>query len=203
MLASILILIGVVWLVASVTLVMVNSTAQTSYMTVPFFILQLLLSVAMIGIGAYLVMISMWKVSASVERRGALITQANEFDLLKDLRGLREQMPTVPTNLVSPTRGTVLGYRLPASRRRLFDYSTTKMTKDARNSPNYETQFNRMHHTHPGTCKSTANRHNRSTNQADLRGDGNLSDRFHACQFHDRIRLAANTGSRPERDRHW
>ena len=120
MLASILILIGVIWLVASVTLVMVNSTAQSSYMTVPFFILQLLLSVAMIGIGAYLVMISMWKVSASVERRGALITQANEFDLLKDLRGLREQMPTVPTNLVSPTRGTVLGYRLPASRRNLW-----------------------------------------------------------------------------------
>ena len=119
-LASILILIGVIWLVVSVTLFVVYSTDQSFYMTVPFFILQLLLSVAMIGIGAYLVMISMWKVGASVERRGALITQAAEFDLLKDLRGFREQMPTVPTNFIAPSSGTVLDYRLHASRRNLW-----------------------------------------------------------------------------------
>jgi len=119
-LASLLILVGVVWLAASVTLFTVSSGGESSYMTVPFFILQLLLSVAMIGIGTYLVMISMWKVSASVERRGALLSQATEFELLKDLRGLREQMPTVPMNSIAPTPGMVLGYRLHASRRNLW-----------------------------------------------------------------------------------
>ena len=45
LLASLLILVGVVWLAASVTLFTVSSGGESSYMTVPFFILQLLLSV--------------------------------------------------------------------------------------------------------------------------------------------------------------
>ena len=120
MLASILILFGVIWLVTTVTLVALYSTSQALYMTVPFFILQLLLAIAMIGIGTYLVVISMWKLSGSVERRGALISQANEIDLLKDFRRVRQKMPTVPVNSITPSPGVELAYRLYASRRNLW-----------------------------------------------------------------------------------
>ena len=46
LLSAVLILIGVVWLAATITLVALYSTPTSSYMTIPFLVLHLLLSLA-------------------------------------------------------------------------------------------------------------------------------------------------------------
>lgn len=119
-LAAVLILIGVVWLVTTITLVVLDSPRSEFYMSVPYVVLQLLLASAMIFIGGYLAWVSVWKIGTSTERRKALISQATQLDLLNEIRGRRANLPTVPANAKPPSPGTTFGYRLRATRRNLW-----------------------------------------------------------------------------------
>ena len=128
LLSALLILIGVIWLVATITLVVLYSTPTSSYMTIPFLVLHLLLSVTLIGLGFYLASISLRTVSGTVEQREALINpdvqvaadppESNSPGSPTVRR--RRRLPTVPTDTHPPRRGTTLEYRLCGSRKNLW-----------------------------------------------------------------------------------
>ncbi len=109
-LAAVLIVVGVVMLVIVITLNVKFSTPTQLYMTVPYLVLQLLLALAMIGIGTYRVLNSLWHAGASAERRGAMVAGAGEIEVFRELRRRRDDLPTIPTSQIHPLPGQHLAY---------------------------------------------------------------------------------------------
>jgi hypothetical protein len=121
LLASAFVLAGVVMLVAVITLNVVDSTPERLYMPVTYLVLQLLLAVTLIGIGTYRLIVSLWMFIASAERRGALVIQAGDLELIKDLRGTDDDLPTIPAATATlPLPGKRLPFRLRASKRNFW-----------------------------------------------------------------------------------
>lgn len=125
--AAVLILAGVVWLASAITVVVLYSTPESSYLSLPFFALHLLLALALIGIGGYLAFISLWQVGATEERRRVLVDQAADMEWLGESASALPSLPAVPRPLHPPVRGKHLAYRLRGSRRNLWALLTSSI----------------------------------------------------------------------------
>ena len=123
-LAATLLLVGVIGLALSLTLAVLYSTPESLYISVGQFSLQLVVEVVLIAIGAYRIVWLLWKVGVSVERRGAIVSQAGEIEILKETRRRREDLPTVPLDRFPPTPGTRLKYELTPSPRNVWGLIT-------------------------------------------------------------------------------
>lgn len=120
-LAAALLLAGVVTLVVSLTLAVLNWTPEYGlYISTGFFILQLVLAIVLIAIGTYCIARLLWHVGVSAERRGAIATRANELELLSEVRRQREDLPTVPNDQFSPHAGQTHPFRLIPSPRNIW-----------------------------------------------------------------------------------
>ncbi len=125
--AAVLILAGVIWLVSAITVVALYSTPESSYLSLPFFTLHLLLALALIGIGGYLAFISLWQMGATEERRRVLVDQATDMDWLGESHSATPLLPTVPRPIHPPVRGEHLTFRLRGSRRNLWALLTSAL----------------------------------------------------------------------------
>jgi len=124
-LAAALLLAGVVVLVVSLTLAALNWTPDEGlYVSVGFFVLQLVSALLLIAIGTYCIARLLWHVGVSAERRGAIATRANELEQLSEFRRQREDLPTVPRDQFSPQGGQVQPYRLVPSPRNVWGLLT-------------------------------------------------------------------------------
>ncbi len=118
--AAALLLFGVVVLALFLTLAVLYSTPSGLYISVGQFSLQLIVACLMIGIGAYWIVWMLWKVGVSAERRGAIVSQAGEIELLKEMRNRREDLPTVPLDRFPPRSGKPLKFQLTPSPRNVW-----------------------------------------------------------------------------------
>ena len=122
--ASALIVLGVIFLVGTVTSNVLSKTPEAFYTQLLYYVLQPLLAIAIIAIGVFLLINVIWKVAASAERRGALVSKANELEFLKEARRRSGDLPTVPVLTNGPYEGGNLKYRFVASRRSLWGLLT-------------------------------------------------------------------------------
>ena len=122
-LAASLVLIGVVLLAVFATMAVLYSTPDQLYISTWLFAAQLLVAVALIGVGSYLVVTTLWKVSVSPERRDAIKSQANELEIFNELRQRPVDQPTIPR---LPTRpGSVQPFQLIAQPTNLWGLITS------------------------------------------------------------------------------
>lgn len=119
-LAIALALVGFVLLVVTVTTLLMYSTPDVWYYTWPSLALRGLVSLTMIGVGGYWMLAAIWKVSATAERRNAIVNRAGEIELLNELWRSSSSLPTVPGEKGPPPRGRVLKYRLQGVNRSLI-----------------------------------------------------------------------------------
>ena len=124
-LAAALLLVGVIGLALSLTLAVLYSTPDRLYISVGQFSLQLVVATVLIGIGAYRIVWLLWKVGVSVERRGAIVSRANEIDILKETGRRREDLPTVPVDRFLPQPGEHLNFELIPSPRNVWGLITS------------------------------------------------------------------------------
>ena len=122
--ASFLIVLGVIFLVGTVTINVLNKAPSDLYTQLLYFVLQPLLCVATLTIGVFLLIKVIWRVAASAERRGALVSRAAELEFLKEVRRQSVDLPTVPILATGPYEGQELKYRFIASRRSLWGLAT-------------------------------------------------------------------------------
>ncbi len=118
--AAALLLFGVVVLALFLTIAVLYSTPAGLYISVGQFSLQLIVASLMIGIGAYRIVWMLWKVGVSAERRGAIVSQAGEIELLREMRNRREDLPTVPLDRFPPRSGSPLKFQLTPSPRNVW-----------------------------------------------------------------------------------
>ena len=125
-LAAVLLLVGVILLVVSLTLAVLNGTFNSGLdMSVAFFALQQVLALVLIAIGAFCIARLLWHVGVSAERRGAIATRANELEMLTEIRRHRGDLPTVPRDQYSPQAGRDQPFRLIPSRRNIWGLIAT------------------------------------------------------------------------------
>ena len=122
--ASFLIVLGVIFLVGTVTSNVLNNSPGDFYTQLLYFVLQPLLAVAILAIGIFLLVNVIWKVAASAERRDALVSKASELEFLKEVRRQAGDLPTVPMLAHGPYEGQRLNFRFVASRRSLWGLAT-------------------------------------------------------------------------------
>lgn len=122
--ASVLIVLGVILLVGIVTANVLQTAPTDLYSQLFYFVLQPLLATAMVGLGGFLVVNAMWKVGASAERRGALVSKASELEFLNENRRGRGDLPTVPALANGPFKGSQLPFRVVASRKSFWGLLT-------------------------------------------------------------------------------
>ena len=122
--ASILIVLGVIFLVGTVTSNLLSESPADFYTQLLYYILQPLLAIAIVLIGGFLLVNVIWKVAASAERRDALVSKAGELEFLKEARRQSSDLPTVPMLSNGPFGGQHLKYRFTASRRSLWGLLT-------------------------------------------------------------------------------
>lgn len=122
--ASVLIVLGVIFLVGTVTSNVLNETPEAFYTQLLYYVLQPLLAIVIIAIGMFLLVNVIWRVAASAERRGALVSKASELEFLKEARRRSGDLPTVPVLTSGPYEGSNLKYRVVASRRSLWGLLT-------------------------------------------------------------------------------
>jgi hypothetical protein len=118
--AAALLLLGVAMLAIALTLAVLYSTPDRLYISVWSFALQLLLATMLIGIGAYRIIATLWKVGASAERRGAIANRASEFELFNEIGRPHYHFPSVPADPHPPRRGSRLKFRLQQSKTNLL-----------------------------------------------------------------------------------
>ena len=73
--AGALVMVGIVSLVVFLTLAVLYSSPTELYISGYYFAVQIIVAVALIGIGTYLVFVIFWKVSISDERRNAIVSR--------------------------------------------------------------------------------------------------------------------------------
>lgn len=115
--ATSLLLAGVILIVVNLTFAFLFSTSDQFHTEIWSFVLQLTLGLAMIIVGSLRAVTTIWKVGASVERRGALANRAGEIELFNEVRKRREDLPTVPALPRPPLRGQTLKYQLQGSQK--------------------------------------------------------------------------------------
>lgn len=122
--ASILILAGIVLLTIFVTVNVITPPPANVYSWLLEFILKPLIAITMSGIGCLMIFNAIWKTGASEERRGAIMSKANQLELLNEVRKRRGDLPNVPSKSHSPAKGQTLPFRIIASRRSLWGLLT-------------------------------------------------------------------------------
>ena len=121
LLAAALLLAGVVMLVVSLTLAALYWSPQDGlYISIGFFVLQLVLSTVLIAAGTYWIGRLLRHVGVSAERRGAIATRTNELELLKELRQRRADLPTIARDHFPPRAGRHQSVRLMPSPRNVW-----------------------------------------------------------------------------------
>ena len=68
-------MIGVVLLVVFLTLAVLYSTPTKLYISGGYFAIRIISAISLIAIGTYRVLVTFWKVGASVERRSAIVSR--------------------------------------------------------------------------------------------------------------------------------
>ena len=122
--ASSLVLFGVVLLVGFLTVNWLSPSPDEFFPWLLDYIVKPMLSIAMIGLGGFMMINAIWSVSGSAERRGALVSKANQVDLLNEIWRRRGDLPNVPSKMNSPQKGQELDYRIIASRQSLWGLLT-------------------------------------------------------------------------------
>ena len=111
---------GFAFLSTSVTLAIIQSKDTTEPIFNLYFILQVIIATFLILIGVIWIIRLLWHVGVSAERRGAITSQANELEILRELRHRREDLPTVPRDRLVPQPGQVLPFRIKPSPRNVW-----------------------------------------------------------------------------------
>ena len=122
-LAATLLLIGIVVVIISITLAVQYSSPTELYISIWTFVLQLIVGFALASIGFYWVISTFWKVGASAERRGAIVSRAGEIEILNELRNRRDDLPTVPLDRIAPRQGRRFRFALYSSRRNAMGFA--------------------------------------------------------------------------------
>ena len=122
--ASVLILLGVILLVAFVTINILSPLPADLYSWLLNIFVKPLVAIAMFGLGAFMVFNAIFKVATSAERRGAIVSTANQVELLNEIRQRRGDLPNVPAKHNSPQKGTHFPFRIIASRQSLWGLLT-------------------------------------------------------------------------------
>ncbi|MEM7453731.1 MAG: hypothetical protein AAF456_05175 [Planctomycetota bacterium] len=124
-LAGAMVIGGLILLVVFITLAVLNWSEEGLYISIGYFALQLLLGTGLIVIGTYSVARIFWKVAASEERRGAIVSRAGEIELLNELGRKRSELPNVPSERYRPVRGQRLKFRIFPSRRNVWGFGSS------------------------------------------------------------------------------
>jgi len=111
---------GFAFLSTSVTLAIIQSKDTTEPIFNLYFVLQVIIATFLILIGVIWIIRLLWHVGVSAERRGAITSQANELEILRELRHRREDLPTVPRDRLVPQPGQVLPFRIKPSPRNVW-----------------------------------------------------------------------------------
>ena len=112
-LSASLLLFGVIFLATVLTLTLRDKSVGADGLPVPidwyYFSMQMLVAVALIGVGIWRVVWLLWKVGVSAERRSAIVKQAvdqaGELELVREFRQQRDDLPMVPLDLYPPHQG--------------------------------------------------------------------------------------------------
>jgi hypothetical protein len=127
-LAASLLLSGVVFLVTVLTLTFRDKSLGVDgageSIDWYYLSLQMLVAVALIGVGTWRIVWLLWKVGVSAERRSAIVKkavdQAGELELVREFRLQRDDLPTVPLDLYPPHQGIWKKFRLVPSPRNVW-----------------------------------------------------------------------------------
>ncbi len=127
-LSASLLLSGVIFLVTVLTLTFRNRSAVTGETSAPvdwnYFSLQMLVAVALIGVGIWRIVWLLWKVGVSAERRSAIVKkavdQAGELEIVREFRQQRDDLPMIPLDLYPPHQGIWKKYRLVPTPRNVW-----------------------------------------------------------------------------------
>lgn len=122
--ASVLSLLGVVLLVGFVTANFLSPVPDDFYTWLLNYFLKPLVGLLMWVFGGLMVSRALWKVGASTERRGAIVSRANQVEFLNEIRKRRGDLPTVPSRGNSPVTGQSLPFRIVASRQSFWGLIT-------------------------------------------------------------------------------
>lgn len=111
--ATALLLIGLVALAVLIVIQVRFSTDQVWYFSPFVFVTSLLVVVAFCTIGVLRMLNVLWRVSASAERRGAIVSRARDVELLNQLSSEAPALPSIPQEgNLSLRRGERLRFRL-------------------------------------------------------------------------------------------
>lgn len=128
LMSAALLLIGIMTLVIAVTLAVIYWTpAEGLYISVWFFVLQLVVGIVLIVIGTYSVLVNIWKVSVSAERREAIASRAGEIELFNEAWRQSDDLPQIPKDRYTPESGTSLRFKLQPSRRNVWGLGTSSV----------------------------------------------------------------------------
>ena len=123
--ASVLILAGVVLLAIFITVNVISPLPADFYTWLLAVFLKPLIAIAMIGLGSFMIFNAIWKTGVSTERRGAIVSKANQLELLNEIRQRRGDLPNVPSKSNSPRKGNHFPYRVVASRQSIWGVLTS------------------------------------------------------------------------------
>lgn len=113
--ASAFLLISLVALVVLIAIQVRNSTPQAWYLTPWIFAVSLIVVLAFSTIGLLRMLTVLWRVGASAERRGAIVSRARDVELLNQLTSEAPFLPTIPQQgNLALRRGDRLRFRLNA-----------------------------------------------------------------------------------------
>ena len=108
---------GFVFLSISITLAIIHAQNGNVSIIDLHFILRVIIATFLILIGLGWIIRLLWHVGVSAERREAISAQADELEILRELRHRREDLPTVPRDRLVPQPGRTLPFRIvPLSR---------------------------------------------------------------------------------------
>ncbi len=111
--ATALLLVGLVALAVLFVIQVRLSTREAWYFSPFVFSVSLLVIVAFSTIGVLRMMAVLWRVGASAERRGAIVSRARDVELLNQLTSETPLLPSIPQEFnLSSRRGDRLRFRL-------------------------------------------------------------------------------------------
>lgn len=111
--ATALLLIGLVALAVVIVIQVRLSTAEAWFFSPLIFGISLMVIVAFLTIGVLRMLSVLWRVGASAERRGAIVSRARDVELLNQLTSETPQLPAIPVvSNLSFRRGDRLRFRL-------------------------------------------------------------------------------------------
>ncbi len=118
---------GFVFLSTSVTLAIIHAKDATASIFDLHFILRVIIATFLILIGFGWIIRLLWHVGVSAERRQAISAQADELEILRELRHRREDLPTVPRDRLVPLAGRVLPFKIVPSPRNVWGLITAAL----------------------------------------------------------------------------